>query len=131
MKSVEFFVDGGRYVWCVTDSNKIGFCLEDSNYKVNLVPQWVASWDWEDAGIVRSFDVTGICKSPVRLVREVARITIEWVKAEKPAYFSFQTDDPKKIRIYGRLIEKYRADLADYQVVVEDGNFWAYREVRK
>lgn len=130
-KRVDFTVDEWHYVWLVTRDNQVAFCLEESNYKTNMVPWDELMIGWDDDDVIVSFDQTGVCRKPVEVIRRAADLTLEWIKTAKPPYFWFDVASPKKRSIYRRLIDRYRADvLAEYQIVEYDDALYFYKEAR-
>lgn len=128
-KRVDFIVDGWHYIWLVQRDNQVAFCLEESNYKTNMVPWDELMIGWGDDDIIVSFDETGVCRKPVEVIRRAADLTLQWVRMAKPSYFWFYVASAKKRRIYRRLIDRYNADvLAGYQIVEYDDALYFYKD---
>lgn len=128
-KHVDFIVDGWHYIWLVQRDNQVAFCLEESNYKTNMVPWDELMIGWGDDDIILSFDETGVCRKPVEVIRRAADLTLQWVRMTKPSYFWFYVASAKKRRIYRRLIDRYSADvLAGYQILEYDDALYFYKD---
>lgn len=129
-KQIDFHVDGFHYVWSVTVENQIMFCIQESNYKTGMMPMEDLMIGWGDDDIIVSFDETGVCRSPVTLIRQVVRMTTDWIKEARPAYFWLQTPNLQKRRIYRKLIGRFRRNLLrNFQIVEYEEAIYFYREV--
>lgn len=130
-KKIDFFVDGFHYVWSVSTENQVMFCIQESNYKTRMVPMEDLMIGWGDDDIIVSFDETGVCRSPVTLIRQVVKMTTDWIKEARPSYFWLWTPNPKKRRIYRKLIGRFGSELLkDFQIVEYEGAIYFYKEVK-
>ncbi len=127
---IDFTVDGFHYVWAVHPNNQVVFWLEESNYKTRMVPMEDLMIGWGDDDIIVSVGETGVCRRPVALIRQVVKMTTDWIKGARPDYFWLQTPNPQKRRIYRKLIDRFgRALLKDFQIVEYEEAIYFYREV--
>lgn len=129
-RRIDFTVDGFHYVWCVHPDNQVVFWIEESNYKTRMVPMEDLMIGWGDDDIIVSVGETGVCRTPVALIREVVRMTTDWIKGARPTYFWLQTPNPQKQRIYRKLINRYgQMLLKDFQIVEYEQAIYFYREI--
>lgn len=127
---VEFLVGGWRYVWSVTDDHQVAFALEDSNYKLRLVPMEDLMLGWDDDDIVTSTEDIGVCPKPVEVMRRVMELTAQWIKSSRPSYFWIQAASDKKRRLYRRMADRLSPSLLQgFQIVPYDQAIYFYKDM--
>lgn len=128
MRQTEFFVDDIRYVWAVTDCHSISFRLDEKNEKVRLLDDDGKPWEWAWDGHVRSLDLTGVARHPLRVFRKATELAVAWVADARPGFFGFHANDRRKAHVYRVLIRRWLRRLpVQYGWHEHDDNFYFYR----
>lgn len=99
---------------------KFDFSLNQVEYLVKVHPSWEISlcaksrdpWrlgiddsdNWCMPDFYFAFHTHGHCTTPVAVFRQLVQGLAPWVRKVKPAYLCFQCDEPKKFRLYERLL---------------------------
>lgn len=123
-----FEEDGLLYRMYLFENGEVAFTVTGDTIRLGIVTQKDLAWDcrFELPVVAETSAVVNVQSHALRVLRTIALRLAQYLAKHKPRFFYYKVaDDPRRHRVYKRLLQRHAEVAALFDVMVDDAGQYA------